>query len=57
MDCKKCKWFVDAYIPLTHDEKEYMRLKKKYEGVMVTFDKRVCCLGCCDGSRFEREER
>lgn len=57
MDCKRCRWFVNAYIPLTYDEREYIRLKKKYEGKMVTFDKRICCLGGCkDGERFEAED-
>lgn len=54
--CPRCKWFT-AHRELSRDEWEYIRLKQKFEGVYVTIETRMCCLGCCkDNERFEEDE-
>ena len=54
--CPKCKWFT-ARRQLTRDEMEYIRLKKKFEGALVTINTRMCCLGGCkDNERFEEND-
>jgi len=54
MNCDNCRWYLYGLRPLTQEQLTYQRLAHKFEGRIVHFDTRMCTLGGCDGSKFER---
>ena len=55
--CDHCRWYKPNMRELTHDEKEFQRLAKKYLHQIYSFETRACIMGGCDGqSKFERVE-
>ena len=50
MNCDKCRYYLRR--ELTQNEAQAVKAWRM-QGQYIMFDTRFCCLGGCDGSRFE----